>query len=219
MKSTQILTLCFFFFLAFTTRNLPLTLSQYVDPREVLNAGGGKMWLGLRYYLTPPKDENGGGVNLVKTENSNCPLTVVQEHSNSTYGLKARLHIIVYSFFILFKGMPINISFIEDNLKCSSSPHWVAIANVDSPDQKWIGIGSDKDHPGKKVIPGHFRVWNYTDELYTYSLLYCLNKTDPTLATCSNVTRQDDGKNGWRLVLTKDKHVVPYKLQFNPAPI
>ncbi|RDX78593.1 Kunitz-type trypsin inhibitor-like 2 protein, partial [Mucuna pruriens] len=150
MKPALFFTLLFLF-LAFTT-NLPLALSQGVE--QVLDTNGNPIFPAGRYFILPAIfGAAGGGVRLGETDNSTCPVTVLQDYSEVVRGDAVKFTIPGISPGIIFTGTQLDIAF-EENPECATSTKWVVV--VDDFPGEWVGIGGAGNHPGKQIITGRY---------------------------------------------------------------
>ncbi|KAL2334467.1 hypothetical protein Fmac_015680 [Flemingia macrophylla] len=198
MKGEQLVTLSLLLF-AF-----PLAFSG-----EVLDAFGKPVLASGKYYILPALSglRSGGGLSPVeRDETYKCPVVVFQDLSRVKRGMPLKFSVLGKSDGIVYEGSQLEISFV-DKPGCATSSNLVGVGD-DFP-LKWIGIGSAKDHPGKKVFNGYFKL---EKQYKGYQLLFC----PANVITCFNVARTQD-QLGYRLVLTNGRYAVtpvPFQLYY-----
>ncbi|RDX78594.1 hypothetical protein CR513_41106, partial [Mucuna pruriens] len=194
MKDALLITLSLFAL----SSNLPLGFSQ--GGQQVRNIYGKPIFSGGRYYVEPSIfGPTGGGVGLDTTDNSTCPVTVLQDYSEIASGMVVKFTI-PESTGTISMGIPLDISF-EDKPWCATSSKWVLVA--DNFPAKWVGIGGAQDHPGKEIITGKFNIQKAN---VGYKLVFC-----DTAGTCTNIARYEEDK-GRRLILSNAG--MPFEISF-----
>jgi hypothetical protein len=91
MKPILLATLSFFLF-ALTT-HFSLTFTQDID--KVKDTYGNPLVPGTKYYILPTTSgcDAGGGLKLGKIIDQKCPLTVLQDYSETFIGLPVKLNV------------------------------------------------------------------------------------------------------------------------------
>ncbi|CAI8593515.1 unnamed protein product [Vicia faba] len=148
MKHVSSLTFSFLIFVFIT--NVSLTFSiNFVE--QVLDVNGNPIFPGGRYYILPAiRGPPGGGLRLAKTGNSECEVTVLQDHHQVITGLPVKFSIPGISPGIIFTGTPIEIAFAEKP-NCAESSKWLIF--VDDVVQKaCVGIGGPENYPDFKTL-------------------------------------------------------------------
>ncbi|CAK8532502.1 unnamed protein product [Lathyrus sativus] len=160
-----------------------------------------------RYYIVPSYFViRSGRLKLVKTGDSNCPVTVLEEDFTSDRGTSVKFSIIGTSYDIL-TGTPIEIEFTKKP-DCVESSKWLVF--VDKAIQKsCVGIGGPENYPGMEILNGTFNIQK--NGLSTYKFVFCVSGYN----TCSNIGWYKNGEDGARLILT-DKPISGFS--FYEAP-
>ncbi|XP_058773500.1 kunitz-type trypsin inhibitor-like 2 protein [Vicia villosa] len=177
---------------------------------QVLDVNGNPIFPGGKYYILPTiRGPSGGGLRLGKTGNSECEVTVLQDHNEVNNGVPVKFSIPEISPGIIFTGTPIEIEFTEKP-NCAESSKWLLF--VDDVFQKaCVGIGGPENYPDFKTLSGTFNIEKH-ESGFGYRLGYCV-KDSPT---CLDIGRSDgnEDEGGSRLILT---HQIAYAVVFVDA--
>lgn len=209
MKPT-LLNLSIIFF-AFTTY-FPLAFTQ--DGEEVKDINGNLIFPGGRYYIKPAIfGAPGGGVKLGTTQNSTCPVSVLQDYSEVISGKPVKFTIQGTSTgIILTWNTQLDIAFEEKAPECAESSKWVVVIGNFSSDGYVgsIGIGGLKNHQGKQIRNGSFSI---EKSGLGYKFVFCPKYNPPQPAVCLDVGRFDQ-ENG-RLLIVSTR--TPFEVVFVDA--
>ncbi|CAK8532487.1 unnamed protein product [Lathyrus sativus] len=182
-----------FFLFAFIT-NLSQTFS-YDDGVPIIDTGLVAVHPYSRYFIVPSFfGIRSGRLKLVKTGDSNCPVTVLEEDFTSDRGTSVKFSIIGTSYDIL-TGTPIEIEFTKKP-DCVESSKWLVF--VDKAIQKsCVGIGGPENYPGMEILNGTFNIQKYGGG-FVYKFVFCVDGSN----TCSDIGWFNNGEGGGRLILT-----------------
>ncbi|XP_054800944.1 trypsin inhibitor-like [Prosopis cineraria] len=172
---------------------------------QLLDADGEMLRNGGSYYLLPAYSGNGGGLELAKTVDETCPLTVVQARSETSRGLPATIWTPPRIAF-LSPRFPLNIEFEPRYLPpCyqQSRLRW----KVERKSQV-VKIASDKE----QRLVGQFKIQPYKDD---YKLVYCDDDDlEGNSDDCKDLGISIDDQNNRRLAV---KHGDPLAVRFVKA--
>jgi hypothetical protein len=201
MKPILLATLSFFLF-ALTT-HFSLTFTQDID--KVKDTYGNPLVPGAKYYILPTTSgrDAGGELKLGKTIDQKCPLTVLQDYSETFIGLPVKFNVRDGKDFISVDFSNIDIEF-DTKPECAHSSKWVLVKSYTFL-QRWIGIGSIEDIEASygKVIKG---VFNIEKHGLGYKLVYVIDGGG------SNDIASSIDVNGRRLVVPEEFDTFEVKL-------
>jgi len=98
-------TLSFVLFALTTYFSLSLTQAS----EQVFDTNGNPMFPGGKFYIMPAQFGATGGLRLAKTENSKCPLTVLQDYSDVVNGLPVKFIRLEAGIDIISTNIPLDI--------------------------------------------------------------------------------------------------------------
>ena len=167
------------------TTTLPLAFAA----EQVVDTNGNAISPGGRFYIMQAICATGGGVKFAKTDNLTCPVTVSQDYYEKGLPVKFTIKEDTQTGMI-FRDTLLDF---EEKPGCAESSKWVVF---DDSVLLFVGIGGAKDHPGKKIIDGSFKIQN---EQGFYKIVLC-SKASAQLGLCVDIGRLDD-ENGRHLIL------------------
>nr|6JBP_B Chain B, Kunitz-type trypsin inhibitor-like 2 protein [Mucuna pruriens] len=172
----------------------------------VIDTDGNPLHRGGKYYIMPSIwGPPGGGLRLGKTENLNCPVTVLQDYSEVINGLPVEFNIRGILPRTIFTDTELNIEFTEKP-NCAENSRW-SLFEDDKIHKAYVGIGDSEDHPDQEMLSGSFYIKKHGLRNNTYKLVFCRDGS----STCSDIGRYDNNEDGRRLILTAD---LPYEVVF-----
>ncbi|XP_020205475.1 subtilisin inhibitor CLSI-II [Cajanus cajan] len=182
-----------------------LTLRKNTFSEQVLDRFGKPVLASRAYYILPALfGPTGGGVSPnITSQNTKCPVTIIQDFSEAEHGKPVKFTMLGKNNGFISADSPLEFAF-QAKPGCATSSNWVVVAD-DFP-MKWIGIGTARDHPGKKLINGAFKIHKYN---VGYRLVFCPTNAS---ANCSNIGKYKD-ENRYRLVTNTD---FPFPVVFLP---
>ncbi|CAJ2666911.1 unnamed protein product [Trifolium pratense] len=196
MKPTLLTTLSLILF-ALTT-HFPLSFTQESVP--VLDTDGNPLIPGAKYYILPttPGLEEGGGLRLGITKGQKCPITIIQDFSETFLGLPVKFNVKDGEDTILEDYSRIDIEF-NTKPECAHSSKWVLVEN-NTYRTAWICIGSIEDikDSNGNVINGVFSIMKECSGFY--KLVY----RSSALGGFTDIKSYDD-ITGRRLVIVNPK--------------
>nr|P09943.1 RecName: Full=Trypsin inhibitor DE-3 [Erythrina caffra]1TIE_A Chain A, ERYTHRINA TRYPSIN INHIBITOR [Erythrina caffra] len=158
----------------------------------LLDGNGEVVQNGGTYYLLPQVWAQGGGVQLAKTGEETCPLTVVQSPNELSDGKPIRIESRLRSAFIPDDDK-VRIGFAYAP-KCAPSPWWTVVED----EQEGLSVKLSEDESTQFDYP--FKFEQVSDQLHSYKLLYCEGKHEK----CASIGINRDQKGYRRLVVTED---------------
>ncbi|MED6203744.1 hypothetical protein PIB30_002513 [Stylosanthes scabra] len=178
-----------------------MAAEQVVDTsdQQVLDTNGNPIFPGREYYILPAiRGPPGGGLKLGKTGNSKCPVTILQDYSETHTGFPVKFTIPGTSTLEIYEDTPLEIEFIKKP-ECVESSKWIVFIDYVKTLKACVGIGSQKDHPQGLIFHGTFKIEKYG---FGYKLLFCT--TD--YSACDTIGTYDNYEGGKRLTITARDH-------------
>ncbi|KAF5726105.1 hypothetical protein HS088_TW23G00846 [Tripterygium wilfordii] len=164
---------------------------------------------GVEYYILPGFHRSGGGLNLKSSTNESCPVDVVQEEQDESYGLTLKFSPAVSSsngVVITSTDLNIKLSHVEN---CEQSTVWQIQNYADDIGPWLIKTGAAEGNPGPNTVGNWFKIDKFGGD---YKLVYCPTVCDSCKVTCGDVGLYV--KNGMRHLALTTK---PYKVIFQKA--
>lgn len=181
------------------------------DSDLVLDTSGKPLRIRFTYYILPVSHGSGGGLELTNTNNTKCPLDVVQS-SDDTPGIPATF----FPFNLNKDGVPVltdlNIMFPNRYTTCPESPVWkLDHYSPTEPSDKvyFITTGGVVGNPAPETLRNWFKIKKFGDG---YKFVHC-----PSVCSFCDIVCKDVGiivQNGKRRVALTD---VPYNVVFKRA--
>ncbi|KAL2485355.1 Kunitz family trypsin and protease inhibitor protein [Abeliophyllum distichum] len=203
------------FFLLFILPNSLLGEVSKPPPDPVRDTFGKLVRTKFAYYILPLSYLSGGGFDLINTNNSTCPLDIVQS-GYDTLGIPVAFFPVNLKKSVIRVFTDLNIMFPNKYTVCPETPVWKLDhyypKDLLDPDYRdyFITTGGVVGNPGPETLANWFKIQKFEDG---YKLLHCPN-------VCTNycdVVCKDVGiyaQNGHtRLALTN----VPFKVVFKRA--
>ncbi|TKY66247.1 Kunitz-type trypsin inhibitor KTI1 [Spatholobus suberectus] len=182
MKSTTLFAL---FLLSAFTSYLPSATTAFV-----LDTDGDPLLNGGTYYVLPVIRGKGGGIELAKTGNETCPLTVVQSPLDK--GLPTRISS-PYRILYIYEGLPLNIQFTVVPLCASTPSKWTIVEGLlEGPAVKITGYAN--------TVAGWFSIEKASLDYNDYKLVF--SEIDGSISGYIGIHIDSEGNR--QLVVTKN---------------
>ncbi|XP_058773502.1 kunitz-type trypsin inhibitor-like 2 protein [Vicia villosa] len=208
MKLVYSLTLSFLLFVFIT--NLSIAFSND-DNEPVLDLSGKPLIAGNEYYILPSSGRGitGGGIELEKTGNSKCEVTVLQSYRLFSFQTSLKFTNLKNSSEQILTSTPLEIE-VTKKPDCAHSSKWIVF--VDNVIHKsCLGIGDYRNYNDLQKVSGTFSILKYGKG---YQFEFCLDGS----GACYDIGRYHHfGEIGKRLYLAEQDPKDPFEFIFLPT--
>nr|GLL35935.1 miraculin-like isoform X1 [Ipomoea trifida] len=154
------------------------------DTNAVLDIRGKILRAGVKYYVVPLLQDQGGGLDLTSTGHQTCPQSVVQDDVY-WWGNTIQFYPVNSQKGVIREWIDLNIEFPDAYTGCPESKVWTISGDPSSYDiRHFITDGGRKGNPGQQTLSNWFKIVKTTN---AYKFMFCPSVCDDCSYVCQDV--------------------------------
>nr|GLL16603.1 miraculin-like isoform X1 [Ipomoea trifida]GLL35938.1 miraculin-like isoform X1 [Ipomoea trifida] len=154
------------------------------DTNAVLDIRGKILRAGVKYYVVPLLQDQGGGLDLASTGRQSCPQSVVQDDVY-WWGNTIQFYPVNSQKGVIREWIDLNIEFPDAYTGCPESKVWTISGDPSSYDiTHYITDGGRKGNPGQQTLSNWFKIVKTTN---AYKFMFCPSVCDDCSYVCQDV--------------------------------
>nr|GMC48842.1 kunitz trypsin inhibitor 2-like [Ipomoea batatas]GMC87554.1 kunitz trypsin inhibitor 2-like [Ipomoea batatas] len=148
-----------------------ILLFQVIEA-QVLDTRGKIVRAGVKYYVVPLLQDQGGGLDLASTGSQSCPQSVVQDDVY-WWGNTIQFYPVNSQKGVIREWTDLNIEFPDVYTGCPESKVWTITGDPSSYDiTHYITDGGSKGNPGQQTLSNWFQIVKTAN---AYKFMFCPN--------------------------------------------
>nr|GME19297.1 kunitz trypsin inhibitor 2-like [Ipomoea batatas] len=154
------------------------------DTNAVLDIRGKILRAGVKYYVVPLLQDQGGGLDLASPGRQSCPQSVVQDDVY-WWGNTIQFYPVNSQKGVIREWIDLNIEFPDAYTGCPESKVWTISGDPSSYDiTHYITDGGRKGNPGQQTLSNWFKIVKTTN---AYKFMFCPSVCDDCSYVCQDV--------------------------------
>nr|GMD31190.1 kunitz trypsin inhibitor 2-like [Ipomoea batatas] len=146
------------------------TKSSQNTQSPVLDMYGKIVRVGVKYYVVPLLQDQGGGLDLASTGTQSCPASVVQDDAY-WWGNTMQFYPVDPKKGVVREWSDLNIEFPDAYTGCPENNVWTIVGDLSVyDDSHYITAGGEKGNPGSQTLNNWFKIVKTTN---AYKLMSC----------------------------------------------
>nr|GMD34423.1 kunitz trypsin inhibitor 2-like [Ipomoea batatas] len=126
--------------------------------------------VGVKYYIVPLLQDQGGGLDLASTGSQSCPASVVQDDAY-WWGNTMQFYPVDPKKGVVREWSDLNIEFPDAYTGCPENNVWTIVGDLSVyDDSHYITAGGEKGNPGSQTLNNWFKIVKTTN---AYKLMSC----------------------------------------------